>query len=402
MKQESIGPKKICMVAYLPTPTYLPPMFNGAHALAEKGFQVEILCITSNPSGPALEEIRKGLIVRYLFLRSMKYFQDLYGLSPKSTIKAAIQYVTTFIEFNVKAVIAGVRSKANLFEAHDLPTLLPAFIASVLAGKPLAYHAHEMYAEMHEKVRFARLWKFIERLIAPFADVVVTPEDNRSRILHEESGVKELPLTVRNCPPFTPPIQSTKLRDVLAERGHFPSTIVLYQGLFDNSRCMHEMIRAAEFFNDGAVLVLVGSGFDEWKTPEKVIGDSKKVIVLPRVGYTELSQYTASADIGMLFYRNNCRNNYYCAPNKVHEYMMMGLPVVTNNYPGIAALVDGEGIGISVDAEQPKEIAAAVNAMAADRQRYEKMKERCLVLSKEKYNWEKEFEKLLQRYDAVL
>ncbi len=394
--------KKICMVVYLPNPSFLPPMYNGGMSLAQDGFDVDALCITSDPAAPLREEIRDGFTIHRLFIRSLKYFNDRYGLSPDSFFKAATQYIVTYAEFNIKVILAAIRLKADLYEAHDLPTLLPTYIAALIRRKPLVYHSHELYAEMHEKVRFAGLWKFLDRLLVPRAAVVVTPEENRSRIIFEEFGAKEMPLTVRNCPPYAPPIHSKKLREVLAERGFQPRTIVLYQGLFDNSRCMHEMIKASEYFNDDTLLVLVGSGFLDWKSPEKIIGNSKKVVVLPRVGYTELSLYTASADIGMLFYRNNCRNNYYCAPNKVHEYMMMGLPVVTNNYPGISALVEGEGIGKCVDSESPQEIAKAVNAIAGDLKNYEIMKRKCLDLSKSKYNWEEEFKKLHNKYYEIL
>ena len=80
----------------------------------------------------------------------------------------------------------------------------------------------------------------------------------------------------------------------------------------------------------------------------------------------------------------------------------MGLPVVTNNYPGISALVEGEGIGMSVDSTKPKEIADAVNALVSDSQKYKIMRRKCLDLSKSKYNWEEEFKKLHKKYFEIL
>jgi glycosyltransferase involved in cell wall biosynthesis len=394
--------RKICMVVYLPSPTGLPPMYNSALSFSNEGYEVETICITSDPSSPRSEIVQEGFIITRLFSLTLKLLNDLFGLSPDSTIKAAIKYVVTYTEFNLKVIWTAFRSKADLYEAHDLPTLLPVFITAGLRRKPVAYHAHELFAEMHKKVRFANFWKFVERLLASRVEVVVTPEENRSKILYKECGVKEMPLTVRNCPPFTEPIQSTKLRDVLAARSLFPQTIVLYQGLFDNSRCLYELINAAHFFNDKILLVLIGSGFHEWEKPEKIIGESKNVIVLPRAPYTELSLYTASADIGVLFYRNDCRNNYYCAPNKVYEYMMMGLPVITNDYPGIAALVRGEKVGLCVDCEKPEEIAAAINWMSENPKDYDTMKSNCLTLSKNTYHWANEFKKLNDKYCEIL
>jgi glycosyltransferase involved in cell wall biosynthesis len=394
--------KKICMVGYLSDPTTLPPMYNGALSLVKSGYDVEALCVTHDSALPSREVLTEGFEVRRLYSLSLKFFHRLYGLSPDNMVRAAAQYITTYIEFNMRVVWCAIRYDADFYEAHDLPTLLPVFLVAFLLDKPFAYHAHEMYAEMHPKVRFARLWKFVERTLAPLADVVVTPEENRSKILHLESGTKELPLTVRNCPPFIAPLESTRLRDRLREMGRNPKTIALYQGLFDDARCLRELIEASRHFDDGILLVLVGSGFGEWTTPERIISGAKNVEVLPRIPYEDLNSSTASADIGILLYRNDCRNNYYCAPNKVYEYMMMGLPVIANDYPGIAKLVRDNNVGLCVDASKPKEIADAVNRLAADLEVRRIMRANGLEVSRTKYHWEEEYKKLKYAYDRVI
>jgi glycosyltransferase involved in cell wall biosynthesis len=125
------------------------------------------------------------------------------------------------------------------------------------------------------------------------------------------------------------------------------------------------------------------------------------IVVLPPVPYKDLVPYTASADIGILLYRNDCRNNYYCAPNKLFEYMMMGLPMIAANYPGMLPLVEGEGVGLCVDPESPKAIAASVNLLAADPDRRERMRGNGLRLSKDRFNWEIESAPLLQLYGSL-
>jgi glycosyltransferase involved in cell wall biosynthesis len=185
-------------------------------------------------------------------------------------------------------------------------------------------------------------------------------------------------------------------------RGEKPSFYVLYQGLVDTDRCIEEIIASAEHFNPGCVLTIVGHGFGKWASPVDAIPASAHIEVIPHIPYHELVTLTASASIGLLFYRNTCRNNYYCAPNKLYEYMMMGLPIITCDYPGLKAIVEKEGIGICVNPEDPQAIAEAVNSLASDAARYRAMKENCLRLAKERYNWEKEFELLRPRYRTLL
>jgi hypothetical protein len=54
----------------------------------------------------------------------------------------------------------------------------------------------------------------------------------------------------------------------------------------------------------------------------------------------------ASGDIGTAFYSNININNYYCASNKLYEYIAMGKPVITNDYPGLLERVERFGQGI--------------------------------------------------------
>jgi glycosyltransferase involved in cell wall biosynthesis len=68
----------------------------------------------------------------------------------------------------------------------------------------------------------------------------------------------------------------------------------------------------------------------------------------------------ANYDIGFAFYQNNNLNQYYCAPNKVYDYIVTGLPVITNSYPGLLDVVEKNGIGICLETVNSKTIATAI------------------------------------------
>jgi len=385
--------QKICMVAYCDSPTALPPMLNEATSLASEGLEVEFLFPASGSAPLNGDSPDAGIRTRHVRLRLSGI---LGGRLP------GLQRVLTYSEFVVKAFVHALASGADLYSAHDLPPLLPAVLAAKLRGKPVVYRAHELWSEAHPVVPFARLWRLLDRALVPLCDEVITPEDNRSRIYREEFGARRFPLTVRNCPPYRPPIRSTRLRDELRRRGVAFETVVLYQGLIDSMRCIEEVAEASRSFDEGVVLVIVGSGFGKWADPAELLAGYDRVVVLPRVAYRDLPTYTASADIGVLLYRNDCRNNYYCAPNKVFEYMMMGLPVIAATYPGMVGLVEGNAVGLCVDPASPAEIASAVNRLAADLASRAAMRANGLRLSIERYNWENEFRPLLKSYRALL
>lgn len=389
------------MLAYCESPALLPPMFNQGVSLASAGFEVEAICYATAAT-PALSEAHTaGFRTRRLRVLSRSLFHALFGPATQHRALAAVQYLFSYAEYVAKAFVFAVRSRADVYEANDLPPLLPAVAAATLRGKPVVYRAHEMWAEANAAVRFAWFWLLLERWLVPKCDAVVTPEENRSRIYVEEFGARRPPLTVRNCPPYQPPIESRRLRDELKRRGMTGSTIVLYQGLVDSMRCIEEIAEASRLFDDGVLLVVIGGGYGKWEDPAAALAGYERIVVLPRIPYEDLPPYTASADIGILLYRNDCRNNYYCAPNKLFEYMMMGLPLIAASYPGMLPLVEGEGVGVCVDPLSPGMIASAVNRLAADPQARASMKANGLRLSRERYNWEIEFGPLLQRYRSL-
>ncbi len=390
------------MVTYAHAPTALPPLYNEGLSLAAAGFDTSAICIATADRPVPSEALAPGFTVAHIRIRSREAFHAIFGIGTPVLVLAALQYALSYLEYVAKAFSVAARSGADLFQAHDLPALPPALLAATLKRRPCVYRAHEMWSEAQPKVRFASVWRWLERALVPRCDEVVTPDEDRSRILQEEFGARRLPMTVRNCPPHRPRVESTRLRDELARRGVRFSTIVLYQGLVDSMRCIEEIAEATRSFEDGVVLVILGSGFGEWARPAERLAGYERVVVLPKVSYEAVAEYTASADIGILLYRNDCRNNYHCAPNKIFEYMMMGLPVVAPAFPGMVRLVEQEDVGICVDPERPEAIAAAVNRLSSDRDSRARMRANAIRLTRERYNWEIEFRPLLQRYRGLL
>lgn len=391
------------MLGWCESPTELPPMLHEGISLARSGFEVEALCLRSAPGAAAFESHAPGFTTRRFRVRTRSFFHGLFGDATRGRASiAALQYGLSYAEFLAKATALALGARADLYQAHDLPALPPALLAAKLRGVPVVYRAHELWSEASPGVPAPWFWRWLDGALVPRCDVVATPEANRSRIYEEEFGARPRPLTVRNCPPYRAPIESTLLRDELHRRGVRCSTLVLYQGLVDSMRCIEEITEATRYLDDGIVLVILGDGFGPWADPAARLAGRERIVVLPRVPYDQLPRYTASADLGILLYRNDCRNNYYCAPNKVFEYLMMGLPVIAANYPGMRELVEGEDVGACVDPEDPREIAAAVNRLAADPEARRRMRANGLKRAREQYNWEREFAPLLERYQALL
>ncbi len=392
-------PFTICALTYLSRPQNLPPFYNAALSLTRMGIRVDAYGTIGRVGSLPYEIIAPGFSFTRIGIHSRNFFYKIPGRLGDNLVTAGVQYVFSFFEYNIRIYLKAMSGRADIVEAHDLPSLLCARLIAWRKGCPIVFHAHELWSEMGPQIRFKGFWQWFQRRLIRGVDLVVTPEVNRARIYRDEYGFPALPLVIANCPPFKAAGRGTTLRDMAASKGMTSRCLVLYQGVISGERCIDEIVAATEYLHDDVALTIIGNGFDEWSDPPSRFPPGRRIVFLPHVPYETLVDYTASADIGLLFYRNTCRNNYYCAPNKLYEYMMMGLPVVTCNYPGLVGFVEGQGIGLCVDPEDPRAIADAVNRIASDGALRDSMSRNCLRLARDRWNWENEFARL---YDAYL
>jgi glycosyltransferase involved in cell wall biosynthesis len=282
---------------------------------------------------------------------------------------------------------------------------LPTWIVARLKRKKLLLNAHELWTE-RPGVPARSLWRWLERKLIPRADAVICPEENRAQILHQEYGARTLPAVVANCGVFRPVDRTTRLSNFLATQGVTGARIVLYQGGLRSGHCCEELIEAFATVSTDAALVLMGTGAESYlEQLHRTIARhqlEKKVLVHPPVPQEEVLEYTASADIGVALYRNHGRNNYYCAPTKLSEYMMAGLPVIVSDFPGLRKLVAGNEVGLLVDPESPRQIAQAIDQLVSDSELYECMSRQAMWFVEHVYNWQYESRKLLGVYESLL
>ncbi len=272
-----------------------------------------------------------------------------------------------FKEFTLRAMRELRRCGGDIVVAHDMPAALPALPLLFGGKRRVVFHAHELWTEAAENLAPLRpFWRVLERTTVRRAARVIVPEPNRARIVHEEYGAPALPAVVMNIPADPPPFaRGTLLRERLGLDAR--AVCVLYQGLLAESRCVLELAEAVALLPEHLHLVLIGLGDDAYMHELRAAADraNGRVHLFEWMHPEELRGFTASADIGVLLYRNRGRNNYYAAPNKLYEYLFAGLPVVASAFPGLQSAVEGGGYGACADPARPDDIARAIAQAAA-------------------------------------
>ena len=69
------------------------------------------------------------------------------------------------------------------------------------------------------------------------------------------------------------------------------------------------------------------------------------VHVHPAVSYEEVLDHTLSADVGLVSVKPTCLSYLFCLPNKLFEYILAGVPVLSNDLPDCRALIESFGVG---------------------------------------------------------
>lgn len=309
-------------------------------------------------------------------------------------VLSTMQTILTALRF----VIHALRDRADLYVAHDIETLPAAIIAGKVRHQPVVYDAHELASEQLDpsstRNRFIRR---LERRLLPLVDRIIVPNQSRAEYYQTRHQLQSEPIVVLNCPPTASWTKSDRLREAL--RLPTATRVVVYHGGLVPGRALEELIRAAHYLDDHIVLVMIGERiafFQEVLEPLwQMEGLQQRVHFLPRMSYSEVMQYVASADLGVVIYKNINRNNYLCAPTKIYEYIMAEIPFVAADFPEIKRLLAEFPVGLTFDPDEPQSIAQAINRFftltAAEREAITVH----LRQARQRFTWEAESQKLI-------
>jgi glycosyltransferase involved in cell wall biosynthesis len=316
---------------------------------------------------------------------------------------APVGQMAALLDYSLRALVQGLRLRAEVYHAHDLVTLPVAWASARLQRARVVYDAHELFTEIARLGRVSRVaFRILERLLIGRADRVITVNDSIAAELERRYGVRR-PVVVMNCPPVEgqrlPRGATSGLRDRVGLGADVP--IVLFQGMFMPHRGLENLVRATSRFRR-AHLVFMGWGPLRPALEEQARqgGLAERVHFTDGVPLADLLQFTAGADLGAIPYRNVGLNNYYTSPNKLFEYCAAGVPVVASRLPELVKVVEGYGAGLTFDPESPDDIAAAVNALLEDPAALQRAREGA-ARAAERFNWENESRKLLEVYATL-
>ncbi len=388
-------PVRVCMHVLGPARPDVR-VIREATALVQAGYTVSIVDIESKACGPIEEDFR-GVSLRHIFV-SEEFL---------STRFTRWMFVRAALIFS-RVIIRLLQTPADIYHAHDVSGLFPCYVAAWVRRKPLIFDAHELpLSDRVTTIRSRRILAFLSYILVHIISRctgVITVSPPIARELHKRYQSPKVAV-IRNIPPFKAVSRTERLQQHL---GLQPGTkIALYQGYIMANRGLDLLILAAKFIKPGIVIVMMGSDVEGRVSQLEALATREDVIdrvkIMPSVPYTELLDWTASADIGLTIYRPNYSPNVkMCLPNKLFEYFMAGLPVLTSQLDAITDLITTYDAGHVLPVISPEAIGKAINTLLTDLTRLKQMQCNALSASRKDLNWEKEKRQLIHLYQDIL
>lgn len=175
--------------------------------------------------------------------------------------------------------------------------------------------------------------------------------------------------------------------------------ITCFVGAQTPIRGLVELVNAIEKV-DGELYLAGPISSNEFKNQLKALPGWQKVVdmgILPR---NEVANVLAKSSVGLVTYLP-APNHIDAQPNKLFEYMSVGLPVIASNFPLWKEIVEDNDCGLCVDPSNPDEIANAIEFFFNNPDKVEQMGQNGIKAVNDTYNWLVEEKKLIELYKRL-
>lgn len=238
-----------------------------------------------------------------------------------------------------------------------------------LLGKRYVLHMFELAEKSVYYRKFPKIALHTEKY-AKRALGVIQAEYNRAHISKTWWNLDKLPYVLPNKPYDDEAIKkNSEITDNFASNVINmikDKKIILYQGIISKERPLEPFIKAINKLGNDYAFVVMTSG-------ENIYEDikSENFYFIPFVAPPYHLEITSNAYIGVLTYvptKNEFSklNALYCAPNKLYEYSLFGIPMIGNDIPGLKYVFDTKKCGTCFESFDEVSIINSIKAIEED------------------------------------
>ena len=223
-----------------------------------------------------------------------------------------------------------------------------------LTNTKIIYDCREIYTEL-AAIEYKPLYKKItfryENYFLGFVQNIITTANSDEILLKERYG-NHSHLVWNQI--YNYPMNLSKNINKIDLKNKFnvnlDHTLIIYQGVIQKYRGVGKLIELIKSSSDITAIIL-GDG----ESKNMYVRQAKKYNILDRVKfvgkvpYLDLLEYTAACDIGWLVIRGRGVSNQLALPNKLFEYALMGLPIISSSLKNMRDIVNKYNLGFIVN-----------------------------------------------------
>ncbi len=307
------------------------------------------------------------------------------------------------IRFKRMATVKPVLKKAleidaDIYHIHD-PELLPLIPKLKKHGKKVIFDSHENfpgvimikeYLPLLFRRLVSKLYIQYERKILSCCDAVisVTPD-----IVTRLSKINKHAFLITNYPIY---------REIEDKRA-WGKSICFAGGV--NKEWMHHQIIKALPETEVKYRIVGKSAYPSYNNLLKNLAGWDKVELLGKIKREDVIPFLQENLAGMALYTYNDPNVNYkegtLGNQKIFEYMMAGIPIITSHLRLWEELIKENDCGLVVEPDDVNSISEAINFLEKNPAEAKRMGDNAQKAVKEKYNWNTQEEVLFQVYEYV-
>ena len=296
----------------------------------------------------------------------------------------------------------AARIPADVYHVHDPELLFRAWRLQSRLGRPVVYDVHEdLRLQVYDKAWIPSWGRKLASLavgrmedsLAPrLAGVVAATRPIAERFASHPHCVvvQNLPILDELKRADSPPIANRAPR-------------VAYVGVISQARGACQMAKAMALLPPAlrARLTMLGDCRPaELEDELRAIAGPELLEIRGWCGRDEVAAVLAEASVGMVM-SLPIRCYVDAQSTKLLEYLSVGVPVVVSDLPPARKIIEQVGCGLCVDPYDPQAIADAIRWLLEHPEEAQRMGQRGRAAVENEFNWEREFQGLLELYDRL-
>ena len=381
---------RVCMIISLHSPKDDRIFFKEAISLKKRGFEVSILCLTDengqikDMSGNVLNLENQSKIesegIQIMGVKKQRFFfQNILHKLGKG--KCWNEFIEKAKEIN-----------ADVYHAHEPQTAFIGLKIKKQTNAKLIYDAHEPWIFS----RSIKEWLLKKLTLSKLKNIISSNSITQQSLLKE--NLKLNTEVIYNCSP-------TFFNQHRKERNE---VIICHEGALWFNRGLKLIVDALIILKTTTPnfkFRIIGDVFGEEKKflQEKIATNNleNNIEITGWLSYNDVPKKIADCSIGIITNTNEKRNTLAGPPNKLFNYITMGLAIVTVDLPATTTIINETNCGIILQKRDAQLLAKGIQNLLDNTARRKQFQENALHWAKKKFNWQSEAEKLFQFYNRL-